>query len=126
MEKVREELICAVCLEFLREPKVLLCAHSFCQCCLREIVSGWKRRLKGSQKGRPVELECPSCRHVTLLEHGRVEIDLRTNFNLKRLVEIVSDEEKRRTLKVRGPHGTGQRCDNLCVSSLDSVLAKTV
>lgn len=98
MEKVREELICAVCLDFLREPKVLLCAHSFCQRCLREVINGQKH--KQNTALRSVDLECPSCRHVTNLEHGRVEIDLRTNFNLKRLAEIVSDEEKSRTLKV--------------------------
>ena len=100
MQQVREELICAVCLEFLREPKVLLCAHSFCQVCLREILSKANRGARDA-RNRAVDLECPSCRHITTLEHGRVEIDLRTNFNLKRLVEIVSDGEKRHTLKVR-------------------------
>ena len=98
MEKVREELICAVCLDFLREPKVLFCAHSFCLQCLRGLVRSQK--LKRSSAAKSVSLECPSCRHVTVLEHGRVDLDLRTNFNLKRLVHIVSDKEKNRTLKV--------------------------
>lgn len=99
MEKVREELICAVCLDFLCNPKVLQCAHSFCQQCLREIVNGQKKRLQNAAD-RPVSLECPSCRHITNLDRGRVDVDLCTNFNLKRLVEIVSDEEKSRTKKV--------------------------
>ena len=104
MEKVREELICAVCLEFLQDPKVLPCAHSFCQRCLRKIVSSQKRNQEDSSNkslSSSVDLECPSCRHVVQLEHGRVEIDLRTNFNLQRLVEIVSDKEKSQTLRVR-------------------------
>ena len=106
MEKVREELICAVCLDFLRDPKVLQCAHSFCCHCLREMVQGSKRTRRpttpapSQQARRSLDLECPSCRHVTVLEHGRVDLDLPTNVNLKRLVEIVSDEEKGRTLKV--------------------------
>ena len=100
MEKVREELICAICLDFLRNPKVLRCAHSFCQQCLCEIVNGQKK-LKQNATARSIGLECPSCRHVTNLDRGRVDVDLCTNFNLKRLVEIVSDEEKSRTLKVR-------------------------
>ena len=107
MEKVREELICAVCLEFLRDPKVLQCAHSFCTKCLSKIINGQKGN-RQSKAVRPVDLECPSCRHVTTLERGRVELDLRTNFNLKRLVEIVSEEEKSRTLKV---------CTCTCTSS---------
>ena len=103
MQRIREELICAVCLDFLREPKVLLCAHSFCQQCLREMVNRQRPRQQPLAARGPssTALECPSCRHVTHLEHGRVEIDLRTNFNLKRLVEIVSDEEKSQTLRVR-------------------------
>ena len=103
MERIREELICAVCLDFLREPKVLHCAHSFCSRCLREMFEGGKRAqgvTTGQQARRSLDLECPSCRHVTVLEHGRVDIDLSTNVNLKRLVDIVSDEEKGRTLKV--------------------------
>ena len=99
MEKVREELICAVCLDFLREPKGLNCAHAFCTQCLSGIVSTQKG-VRQSAAVRPVDLECPSCRHVTVLKTGRVELDLSTNHNLKRLVEIVSEEEKIRTLKV--------------------------
>ena len=98
MEKIREELICAVCLEFLREPKVLQCAHSFCLHCLHKIVSSYKR--KSGVRIINVELECPSCRHVTNLKHGRLDCDLPTNYNLKRLVQIVSEEEKTRTRKV--------------------------
>ena len=102
MDKVREELICAVCLDFLREPKVLECAHSFCSQCLRGVAKG-RTRLDPAAERRTsasLDLECPSCRHVTVLEHGRVDLDLPTNANLKRLVEFVSDEEKGRTLKV--------------------------
>lgn len=39
VERIREELICAVCLDILREPKVLQCAHSFCRECLEKIVA---------------------------------------------------------------------------------------
>ena len=104
MEKVREELICAVCLDFLREPKVLHCAHSFCCQCLREMVKGGRSQRRDRRSS--LDLECPSCRHVTVLEHGRVDLDLPTNVNLRRLVEIVSDEEKGRTLKVLAMSGS--------------------
>ena len=39
VDRIREELICAVCLDILSEPKVLQCAHSFCRECLEKIVA---------------------------------------------------------------------------------------
>ena len=39
-KRLREELICAICLDFLRQPKVLSCAHSFCQVCLQGMLEG--------------------------------------------------------------------------------------
>lgn len=89
--KIREELICAVCLDFLQEPKVLLCAHSFCKVCLERIIST-SCRLNAQQNKR--DLECPSCRQITQLTTENVS-ELKTNFNLKRLVNIVSEEDKK-------------------------------
>ena len=45
------------------------------------------------------DLICPSCRHVTALPDGRVD-RLKTNYNLKRLVDIVSEEEKQTSREV--------------------------
>ena len=92
--KVREELICAICLDFLTEPKLLLCAHSFCQECLEGIVTMQTNyAMQASLVLNEGDLICPSCRHVTTLPDGRVD-GLKTNYNLKRLVDIVSEEEK--------------------------------
>ena len=44
---------CAVCLEALKDPKVLPCCHSFCKCCLKGIID------KSLQKEK---LACPQCR----------------------------------------------------------------
>lgn len=89
--KIREELICAICLDFLQEPKVLLCAHSFCKVCLERIISINARLNADTNKD---DLECPSCRQVTHLTTGKAS-ELKTNFNLKRLVDIVSEEDKK-------------------------------
>ena len=90
--KIREELICAVCLDFLREPKVLLCAHSFCLVCLEGIVRT-KLRHGSLPPGEELVIDCPSCRHATPVPGGKAA-SLRTNYNLKRLVDIVSEDDK--------------------------------
>lgn len=89
--RVQEELICGVCLDFLSEPKLLSCAHSFCCSCLQRVL---KKASKSS-----FELECPSCRQVTPLKSGNVD-ELNANYNLKRLVDIVSEEEKKKARDV--------------------------
>ena len=97
MEKIREELICAVCLDILSEPKVLQCAHSFCCTCLETIVSHSRESVLPRENARTSDkLECPCCRSITLLPGGRVK-HLPTNYNLRRLVDIVSDEDKQHT-----------------------------
>ncbi len=87
--KIREELICGICLDFLDKPKVLSCAHSFCFACLQQITQS---RYKHGELKKG-ELECPSCRQITQLPPGSVEA-LSTNHTLKRLVDLVSDAEK--------------------------------
>ena len=47
------KITCAVCLEPLKDPKILSCCHSFCKCCLKGIID------KSSQKKK---LACPQCR----------------------------------------------------------------
>ena len=37
--RLREELICAICLDFLKQPKTLSCAHTFCQKCLQTVLT---------------------------------------------------------------------------------------
>ena len=47
-----EFLICAVCLEYYKEPKQLACLHSFCAACLDAIIR------QNKQKGN---FPCPMC-----------------------------------------------------------------
>ena len=119
MARFRAQLVCGVCLNFLQEPKLLDCAHSFCQECLENVVKyqGIYRTAESPLEDNDVE--CPSCRHPTRLRGPGIDAvkALRTNFNLKELVEIVSEEEKaemrdkgaKRSLKAVGHQASIER-----------------
>ncbi|CAH9076946.1 unnamed protein product [Cuscuta epithymum] len=53
MEKLREELSCAICLEICYEPSTTPCGHSFCKKCLRSAAEKCGKK-------------CPKCRHQLL------------------------------------------------------------
>ncbi|KAK8644159.1 hypothetical protein V6N13_123474 [Hibiscus sabdariffa] len=56
MDKLREELSCAICLEICYEPSTTPCGHSFCKKCLRSAADKCGKR-------------CPKCRQ--LISNGR-------------------------------------------------------
>ncbi|KAF3444506.1 hypothetical protein FNV43_RR14198 [Rhamnella rubrinervis] len=56
MDKLREELSCAICLEICFEPSTTSCGHSFCRKCLRSAADKCGKR-------------CPKCRQ--LISNGR-------------------------------------------------------
>ena len=133
-KRLREELICAICLDFLREPKVLSCSHSFCQGCLHVILEAPQREKdsvgagkkegpmgegEGGQKresdeesgvdsGSSGDIECPSCHQVTQLPEGGVQ-NLPTHGRLENLVDIVSEEDKQKARKVLRQRATMSR-----------------
>lgn len=74
-----EFLTCSICFEIYKEPKTLQCLHSFCKNCIDCIAK------KADGKA---EHQCPLCREIFILPKGGA-IDLKTNFYLKNLIEIV-------------------------------------
>ncbi|XP_045794006.1 E3 ubiquitin-protein ligase rnf168-like isoform X1 [Trifolium pratense] len=56
MDKLREELSCAICLEICFEPSTTPCGHSFCRKCLRSAADKCGKK-------------CPKCRQ--LISNGR-------------------------------------------------------
>ena len=52
-EEVTEHLTCPVCMEQLREPKVLPCLHTYCKACLQKLVK---------KQGSDHIITCPECR----------------------------------------------------------------
>ena len=95
-EKLRKDLMCAICHEVIYPPVALPCGHSFCQPC----IDWW---LDHDEAGR-----CPTCRHA----HGKRRRMTSPNLALKACImalfgaEIVQRIQNRKTkLNIRGENG---------------------
>ncbi|NXM70315.1 TRI59 protein, partial [Serilophus lunatus] len=87
MDRLEEELTCAVCCGIFEEPRVLPCSHTFCAECLEELLQhtdgfSLRRRLK-----------CPSCRALLDVPAGKGLESLPVNFALKAVIEKCRREE---------------------------------
>ncbi|XP_067321611.1 zinc finger protein RFP-like [Anolis sagrei] len=73
VKKLCEELACPICLEYFKEPVMIIaCGHNFCQACLDQC---WEE--KGAS--------CPQCREK--VQEG----DIKRNWQLANLVEIAKE-----------------------------------
>ena len=85
LDKLVNQLSCAICLDTYTDPKILHCHHVFCQGCLGGIASQ-------NQQGRTVVV-CPNCRLVTPVP-GNGVAGLQSAFRITQLLEIVSEHKK--------------------------------
>ncbi|KAK7097058.1 RING finger protein 207-like [Littorina saxatilis] len=67
----KNPLICGVCLERYRSPKLLPCFHTFCERCVQKVA--------GARPSFP----CPTCRTVTVMPPGGAK-ELQANFYLEK------------------------------------------
>ena len=105
---IQEQLVCVICLDFLKDPKMLTCAHSFCHECLQKVSvqtpenNSSNIAMNGngvhppsiendSDKEYPEEVECPSCHRITELVNGIG--GLPTPERLTKLIESMSAQE---------------------------------
>ncbi|XP_078691194.1 tripartite motif-containing protein 2-like [Branchiostoma floridae x Branchiostoma belcheri] len=83
-EITEEFLVCQICLEDFRQPKVLPCLHTFCQPCLERLLA------------RVGKLSCPTCRQdVPGLPQNGVQ-GLKSNFLVGKLHDILQKQPKRK------------------------------
>eukprot|EP00058_Branchiostoma_floridae_P021780 XP_002607270.1 hypothetical protein BRAFLDRAFT_88218 [Branchiostoma floridae] len=82
-EITEEFLVCQICLEDFRQPKVLPCLHTFCQPCL-------ERLLVTEPVGK---LSCPTCRQDVPLPQNGVQ-GLKSNFLVCKLHDIMRQQPK--------------------------------
>ena len=85
LEKIEQQLTCAVCLDIYTEPKTLPCLHSFCQQCLE--------RLPVNPQGNKRFIACPTCRTSVQLHEPDEEstaAEFPVAFQLNNLKEVYS------------------------------------
>ncbi|XP_066267492.1 tripartite motif-containing protein 2-like [Branchiostoma lanceolatum] len=76
-----EFLVCQVCLEDFKQPKMLPCLHTFCQPCLEKLLAT-----------EPVgKLDCPTCRQDVPLPRNGVQ-GLKSNFLVGKLRDILQQQ----------------------------------
>ena len=79
IEKLDEQLNCAICFETYTDPKLLQCFHIYCQKCLEKLVIR-------DEQGK-LSLTCPTCRQATPVPANGVR-GLQTAFHINDLLEI--------------------------------------
>ncbi|PIK41347.1 hypothetical protein BSL78_21797 [Apostichopus japonicus] len=70
-------LQCSICLDQLKEPKVLPCIHRYCKECLDSLL----------QRNNGI-ISCPDCREEHLVPNEGVD-GFKTDFNIKNITEFI-------------------------------------
>ena len=86
IKKLEDQLTCAICLDDLKNPKLLQCFHVYCKDCLQRLVVQ-------DQQGQ-LSLSCPTCRQSTVLPQATGVSGLQSAFNVHHLLEIKDALEK--------------------------------
>ncbi|KAJ8032648.1 E3 ubiquitin-protein ligase TRIM56 [Holothuria leucospilota] len=81
--------LCCICLEQLKEPKLLPCLHRYCKDCLNSIIQGTYDVIR-----------CPECRQETQIPTNGVE-GFKTDFYSKNLVEYVQIQQSLKSDEIR-------------------------
>ena len=80
LQKLEQEVTCAICQEHYTEPKVLPCLHYYCKKCILKLALR-------TGKGKP--FSCPECRSETKLPEGGVD-ELKSAFFINRFKSTFS------------------------------------
>ena len=77
---ISEEIKCPICLERLKQPKILPCQHTYCLECLEEV----------AKLNNPDTIDCPECRREFKVPHGSGV----KGFPENRLMKFILEKKK--------------------------------
>ena len=80
LQKLEQEVTCAICQEHYTEPKVLPCLHYYCKKCILKLAL---------RTGKDKPFSCPECRSETTLPDGGVD-ELKSAFFINRFKSTFS------------------------------------
>lgn len=89
IDSMQEELTCVICQELFVAAHTLSCAHSFCECCIKEWMKSNKRK------------DCPICRKTITAEPVR---SLVLDNAIDKMVEKMDDSTKEERRKLKESH----------------------
>ena len=82
--RLGEELMCAICCDQYKDPRMLPCRHAFCKRCLEEY--------QESREQQRDILVCPVCKKATNLPPQGIS-SLPADFKMKSIVDVMQDTE---------------------------------
>ncbi|XP_032869026.1 E3 ubiquitin-protein ligase TRIM56-like [Amblyraja radiata] len=84
-DQIQNDLLnCKICLSRFIQPKMLPCAHTYCQGCLEKMVRSDRK------------VQCPECREVFDVRGGVSK--LKTNFHINSLMDIIKSKENEKVV----------------------------
>ena len=86
LQKLEDQLTCAICFDAFKDPKLLQCFHVYCKDCLQRLVV--------TDRQGQLSLRCPTCRQSTLLPPATGVSGLQPAFHIHHLFEIQDVLEK--------------------------------
>ncbi|KAM6985191.1 E3 ubiquitin-protein ligase TRIM47 [Aplochiton taeniatus] len=93
---IKRELVCAICLDYFKDPVILKCGHNFCRFCID---------MHWDENGGDYGYQCPECRTVFNKK------SFTKNYVVQNLVEKLNDLDCLKTIKPSKPVKMDGKCD---------------
>ena len=101
LEDLADELQCAICDDQLKQPKYLLCLHTFCADCLGRLAKSMNNKF----------LPCPLCREKTPYPRNGIK-GLKSNLLAMNLLDKMSNKKSVEVVTIGGDGKSIKTCSS--------------